>query len=112
GETFDVLRFLREKALRNEEREVAVLVTGLLEHPVQGGLHLLPDGVAIGADDHATANRAVVSKLGAHEHLVVPRGEILAPWSQSFGLSHAAPSAAHLPRCSPALLAGSRHPGA
>ena len=76
GEPFDVLRLLGEEALRDEEGEVGVLVSRGLEHPVEGLLHLLPDGIAVGTDDHAAAHRAVIGQLGLRDQLVVPGAEV------------------------------------
>ena len=47
-EAFDVLRLLGEEALRDEQREVRVLVARRLEHVVERALHPLPDAVAVG----------------------------------------------------------------
>ena len=55
-EALHVLGFLLEIRERDEEREVGVLVAGLLEHPVEDALHPLPDGVAMGLDHHAAAH--------------------------------------------------------
>ena len=65
-----------QEALRDEQREVGVLVAGVLEHLVERALHLLPDGVAVRPDDHAAAHRAVVGQLGPGDQLVVPGTEI------------------------------------
>ncbi len=64
-EALDVLRLLRQEALGNEQREIGVEMTRRLEHLVQGRLHVLPDGVTGRADDHASADGAVVRQLGA-----------------------------------------------
>ena len=53
SKAFDVLRFLLQKALRNEHREVGILMPGLLEHAVESLLHLFPDRIAIRTNDHA-----------------------------------------------------------
>jgi len=57
GEALHVLGFLREKAHRDEQREVRILVARRLEHVVQGALHQLPQAVAVGSDDHAATHR-------------------------------------------------------
>ena len=44
GEAFDVLGFLGEKTLRNQQREIGVDVAGLLEPPIEIALDRLPDG--------------------------------------------------------------------
>ncbi len=88
GEALDVLRLPREEALRDEEREVGVLVAGVLEHLVERLLHLLPDGVAVGPDDHAPPHRAVVGQLGAGDELVVPGAEVGRPRGQRLRFRH------------------------
>ena len=71
-----VLRLPREEALRDEQREVGVLVAGVLEHLVQGPLHLLPDGIPVGPDDHAATDRAVIGELRPGDDLIVPGAEV------------------------------------
>ena len=66
-----------EVALGDEEREVGVLGAGRLDARVDLGLHALPDGVAVGADDHGAAHRAVVGHLGLGDDVLVPAGEVL-----------------------------------
>jgi len=56
GKPFDVLGFLLEERLGDEEREVGIDVPSLLEHIVESSLHEFPDGVAMGFDNHAPAN--------------------------------------------------------
>jgi hypothetical protein len=87
-EAFHVLRLAREEALGNEERKVRVLVAGLLEHDVERALHLLPDGVAVGPDDHAAPDRAVVGQLGFHDQLVVPGAEVRGAGREGLVVSH------------------------
>ena len=88
GEALDVLGFFRQVGNRDEQREIGVLVAGVLEHPVQGPLHLLPDGVSVGPDDHAAAHRAVVGQLGPGDQLVVPGREVLGTGGESLTLCH------------------------
>jgi len=45
-----------EEGFGDEQGEVSVLVARLLEFVVQDALHAFPDGVAVGFDDHATAD--------------------------------------------------------
>ena len=52
-EAFDVLGFLVQKTLRDEQRKIDVLMAGGLEAIVQLALQQLPHGVAVGLDDHA-----------------------------------------------------------
>ena len=78
-EPLDVLGLELEEGLGDEEREVGVLGAGLLDAPVELGLHELPDPVAPRADDHGAAGRAVVGHLGAGDHFLVPAREVLRP---------------------------------
>ena len=87
-EPLDVLRLPAQEALGDEEREIGVLVAGVLEHLVQRALHLLPDGVAVRPDDHAPAHRAVVRQLGLGYQLVVPGAEIGCPRGQRLRFRH------------------------
>ena len=56
GEAFDVRRFFFQKAQRNEQRKIGVLMPGVFEHPVERLLDVLPNRVAPGLDDHAAAH--------------------------------------------------------
>jgi hypothetical protein len=49
----DVLGFLMQKALRDQHREVVILVAGGFEAVVELALQQLPHSVAVGLDDHA-----------------------------------------------------------
>jgi hypothetical protein len=71
-EAFDVLLLALEEALRNEEREVGVLVPERLDAAIGLGLKQLPDRVTVGADHHAALDRAVVGKLGLEDDVEVP----------------------------------------
>ena len=51
-------------ALGDEQREVGVGHPGRLDAGVDLGLHPLPDGVAVGTDDHGAPHRPVVGQLG------------------------------------------------
>ena len=72
GEALDVVGFLGEERLGYEKREVGVLVPRLLEHRVQRVVHLLPDGVAVGFDDHAAAYGRVLGQPRLYDQVVVP----------------------------------------
>ena len=54
----DVLRFLREKTLGNQQREVGVDMPRLLESAIEVALNRLPDGKAFRANDHTAFDRA------------------------------------------------------
>ena len=76
-EPFHVLGLTLEVALGDEQREVDVLGAGGLDPPVLLGLHVLPEGVCVGANDHRPAHRAVVRQLRLANELLVPLGEVL-----------------------------------
>ncbi len=81
-ETFDVFGFLLQKALRDQQREIDVLMAGGLEALVELALQHFPDGIAIGLDDHAAFDD--FGRLGhiAVEHdVLVPGSEVLAALS-------------------------------
>jgi len=84
-ESLDVLRLPMDEALRDEEREVGILVPGGLDHPVQGGDDLLPDGVPVRADDHTAAHGRVIGEFGDLDDVLVPAREILRAGSDAFG---------------------------
>src|ERR1039457_65343 len=77
-EPLDVVRLLLEVRLRDEQREVHVLVAGTLDHVVERALDVLPQGEAVGSDHHAAAHRRVVGELGPTDHIRVPAIEIVA----------------------------------
>ena len=74
---FHVLGLLLDEAFGNQQREVGVDVAGLLEHAVQLGLHVLPDGVAVGTDHHAALHRRMVGQFPGGDHVQVPLGIVL-----------------------------------
>src|SRR6185312_4938559 len=76
-EALDVLRLAHQKTLGSEQREVSVDVPGLLESPIESLLDQLPDGVAVGTDDHAALDGRVVRQLGTPNDVEIPAGEIL-----------------------------------
>ena len=76
GESLDMISLLLKMPERNKEREVGILVTGCLEHGVEGSLHSLPKCVAPGSDHHATADLRVLRHLGTADDLLVPLRKI------------------------------------
>ena len=76
-EALDVLGLLLQEALGDEQREIGVDVAGGLDPAVQEPLDVLPDGVAVRADDHHPLHRGVVGQLGLLDDLEVPAGKIL-----------------------------------
>ena len=66
-----------EETLGDEKREVSVLDAGFLEHPVQDALHLFPDSVAVGLDDHAAAHGRLLGQIGLDYEVVIPLRVVL-----------------------------------
>ncbi len=77
-EAFHVLGFLLQEALRDQQREIHVLVAGGLEAVVELALQHLPDGVAVGLDDHAALDDlGGLGHVALQDDVLVPGGEIL-----------------------------------
>ena len=76
-EALDVIGLALEQAHRDQQRKVDVLVAGRLDPVVERALRVLPDGVAMGLDDHRALGRAVLGHLGALHDLDVPAGEVV-----------------------------------
>ena len=78
-EALDVLGLSLEEAFGDEQREIGVLVARSFEAMVQPGLHVLPEGEAVWADDHRAADwLEVVRQLRAPNGGGVPARECLA----------------------------------
>ncbi len=74
----DVLGFLGQEALRDQQREVRVAVPGRLEASVQVPLHHFPDRVAVGLDDHAAFDDlGRFGHVGLLHDVLIPGGEVL-----------------------------------
>ena len=77
-EPFHVLGLFFQETLRNQQREVNVLVPQSFEAAVEFTLQVLPNRVAVGLDDHAA-----LDDLGGFRHIslqddvLIPGGEIL-----------------------------------
>ena len=54
GKTFGIFFFSFKKAFGNKEREIGILVTGILEHFVQHITHIFPEGITIRFNDHTS----------------------------------------------------------
>jgi len=79
-ETLHMLSFLAHEALRDEKREVSVLVASGLETVVQLALQALPDGVAVRLDDHAGFDElSGLGHVALKNYVLVPLGKIAAP---------------------------------
>ena len=77
-------------ALGDEQREVGVLGAGRLDAGVDVGLHALPDGVAVGTDDHRAAHRSVVGQLRLGLDVLVPAREVVRLGGEHGSLGHRA----------------------
>ena len=77
GKALDVVGLLREERLGDEQREIGVLMPRILKHLVQRVVHLLPDGIAIGFDDHTTAYGRILGQPRLHDQIVVPLRVVL-----------------------------------
>ncbi len=75
-EAFHVLSFLLQKTLRNQQREVHILMARGLETIVELALQQLPDSVAVGLDDHAA-----LDDLGGLGHVAL-QYDVLIPGSK------------------------------
>ncbi len=85
-EPFDVRRFLLQERQRDEQRKVRVLVARGFEHVVERALHVLPERVAPGSDDHAAAHGRVFGEVGTDNDLLVPLGVVLGTRRRDGGL--------------------------
>ena len=84
GEAFHVFGFTAEERFGNEQREICVLHTGLLEHAVESLLHFLPDCISVGFDYHATPDGGLFGQVGFHHQVVVPLGVVLGAFCEVF----------------------------
>ena len=99
GEAGSVLFFLGEVRKRNEQREIGVDVAGGLETVVQLALHLLPNGVAVGFDDHATAHGRMLGEVAALDHVEVPLRVVLVARGVTLAVSAVLGAFGWLMRC-------------
>ena len=72
GKTLDVVGLTAEKRLGNQQGEIGVLHTSCLEHIIEPALHLFPDGIAIGLDDHTSAHCRLLGEVGFHHQFIIP----------------------------------------
>src|SRR5690606_29339624 len=61
-----------QEGLRDEQGEIGVPVSGLFEHPVEHGPHVLPQLVPICPNHHTTANGRIVCPLRVLYDIDVP----------------------------------------
>jgi hypothetical protein len=84
GKTLGMLLFFFQERFRDKEREVSVLVSGRLEHIVEGPLHLFPDRETIRLNNHTAANGRILGQVSPFDDLVVPFGIVFRPLWKSF----------------------------
>ena len=72
----DVLGFLEQQALGNQQREIRVHMAGGLEALVELLLDQFPNGVAVRPNDHEALDRRVVGQFGLADDIEVPLGEV------------------------------------
>ena len=87
AEPGDVLGLFAHVALRDEQRQVDVLGPGRLDPLIDLGLDALPEGVAVGTDDHGAPDGAILGELGLGQDVLVPLGEIFGLGCED-GLGH------------------------
>ncbi len=72
-EAFHVLGFLLQKALRDQQRKIDVLMAGGFEAVVKLALQQLPHSVAVGLDDHAALDDlGGLGHVALQNHVLVP----------------------------------------
>src|SRR5262249_542965 len=72
GEALGHLLFALKEALGDEQREIGVDGAGRLEGAVEAALHVLPEGVAVGFDDHTAADVGILGQPGAVDDVLIP----------------------------------------
>ena len=75
-----VLGLPAEERLRNEKREICVLMPCFLEFPVQNMLHLFPDCIAVRLDYHTSSDCGTLRQISLHHKVVIPLRVILRPF--------------------------------
>ena len=76
-EALNVVFFLLKQALGDEQRHGDVLVSRGLELPVQLGLDVFPNRIAVVAQDEKALYPGVVDQLGLEAHVGEPLGKVL-----------------------------------
>ena len=84
GEALHVFSLTAQERFGNQQGEVGVLSTCLLEHLVQLLLHLLPNGVAIGFDDHTSTYGRLLCQVGFNYQIVIPLTVVVSSFCQIF----------------------------
>ena len=76
GEALYQLALLFQQALGDQNGHGHVDMAGLFEHAVHNALDILPDGVAIGAQDHEALDGCIVHQLRLQADVGIPLGEV------------------------------------
>ncbi len=77
-ESLDVLGFLVQETLRDQQREIDILMAGGFEAIVELALQQFPDGVAVGLDDHAAFDDfGRLRHVALENDVLIPGGEVL-----------------------------------
>ena len=87
GEALHQFAFLLQQALRDQHRHRHIDVTCLFEFIVHVLLDILPDGVAIRAQDQKALDAGIVHQLRLQADIGVPFGKILLHGSDRFHIS-------------------------
>src|SRR3546814_2593078 len=88
---FPYTTLFRSVALRDEQREGAVVGPGLLDADVERRLHPLPDPVAVRPDDHRAPGRTVLGHLSLGHDVLVPTREVVGLRGEDRSLRHSEP---------------------
>jgi hypothetical protein len=72
SKTLYVFCLTRKEALQDEQREISILNTRLLEHLVKLLIHLLPNRETVRLDDHTAANWGLLGQVGLYNQVVIP----------------------------------------
>ena len=76
GEAVDQLPFFFQQALWNQHGHCHILVAGLLKFAVHDVLDVLPNGIAIGAQDGKALDGGILHQLRLAAHVRIPLGKI------------------------------------
>ena len=68
--------FLLQKTFGNEQGHINIFMSRGLETLVQLLLNQLPNGIAIGTDNHAAFNTGIIHKVCLFDNICVPSAEI------------------------------------
>ena len=72
-----VILFLFEERFGNKHRHINIFNACFLESCVENLLYILPDSVAVGANDHTTLYAGIINKVGFLNDVGIPFSKIL-----------------------------------